>query len=215
MSTPTMQEIQAAQGTRLSERAPWETYSEELDVKMSDELAAAVQDYSTRYHDKSSSQNEEELARWKELADASADEYRWCTKEEYADIQARVGRIIHSSELINILRNKLHVRCWYREHPQQDKITLLVQRTGDVMKAPEVGCWVQAGFMPEYTVMGFDDHGVPVAERYRGWRTVLLQLIMKGVMTEEAAHRVFGRAERSCADRYNMILWGLRNTVTE
>lgn len=211
MTTPTPQQIQAAQGTRLSERAPWETYGEELDVKMSDELAAQVAEYATTYHDNSSNQNKEELARWKEENDAMMGEYRWCSEEEYADVQCRIGRIIHSSDLINILRNKLKIKCWYRAHPQEDKLTLVVMK-GDGMLPPEVGCWVKNGWMPEYTVMGFDDHGGPLAERYRGWRTCLLQLIIKGFVSEEQAHKVFGNAERGCAERYNSILYGVRNT---
>jgi hypothetical protein len=211
---PTPQEIQALQGTRLSDKAPWETYDEQMTEKLDPRLEAAVEEYSQHRHDKSSAQNEEELARWKEGNDAGAKEYQWCTPEEYADIQARFGRIIHSSELIATLRTKCKVKCWYREHPQPDKVTLVIQQ-GDGILPPEVGCWVQKGFMPEYTVMGFDDHGIPLAEKYRGWRTVLLQLILKGVLTEEKAHRIFGAAERSCAERYNSILWGFRNTYKD
>lgn len=207
MPEVTQAAIDAAQGTRKSAVNPWETYADELDVKLTPELEEQIS--ALQYYDKTSHQNEEELARWKEENDSMMGEYRWCTKEEYADIQARVGRVMHSSEFITILREKLKVKCWYREHPQEGKITLVVQK-GD--QVPEVGCWVRHGYMPEYTVMGFDDHGVPVQERYRGWRTCVLQLILKQMVTEEAAHRVFGRAERSCAERYNSVLHGVRNT---
>lgn len=216
MSVPTVTQeaIMKAQGTRLSERAPWETYNEEMELRMSERLSKQVEEYSQNYHDNSSNQNKEELARWQELNAYAAQAYQWCTPDEYADMQMRMGKIIHSSELITTLRNKLHLKCWYREHPHADKVTLVVQR-GDGMLEPEVGCWVQRGYMPEYTVMGFDQHGVPMAERFRGWRTVLLQLILKGLITEEAAHKIFGPAERECAERYNSILWGIRNTITE
>jgi hypothetical protein len=211
--TVTPEQINAAQGTRLEEKAPWETYSESLDEKLSPELEAAVAEYATHVHEgESSNQTKEEYARWKEMNDASVDEYKWCTAEEYKDIQTRMGKILHASELISMLRLKLGIKCWYRAHPHVDKLTLLVQR-GDGMIPPEIGCWVQNGYMPEYTVMGFDAHGVPLAEKYRGWRTVLLQLIIKGITTEEKAHKVFGPAERSCADRYNSILYGVRNTM--
>lgn len=203
--------IQAAQGTRKSEQNPWESY-DDLDLKLTPELEAAMEDL--RYHDKSSSQNEETLAQWKEENDSMMGEYRWCSADEYADIQARMGRIMHSDEFIRILRNQLKVKCWYREHPQEGKITLVVQK-GEGMLPPEVGCWVRHGYMPEYTVMGFDAHGVPIQERYRGWRTCLLQLILKKVVTEDAAHKVFGAAERSCAERYNSVLFGVRNTVID
>jgi hypothetical protein len=210
-STPhaTLAQVKAAQGTRNSNVNPWESYAADFDEKLSPELEAEIA--GLRYHDKSSSQNEEELARWKELNDGALGEYRWCTKEEYADVEARMGRLMHSTELINKLRNELKLKCWYREHPQEDKITLVVQRKEGLPL--EVGCWVKQGWMPEYTVMGFDDHGVPLAEKYRGWRTAILQLILKGFTTEEKAHRVFGPAERCCADRYNSVLFGVRNTI--
>jgi hypothetical protein len=208
----TPQAIQAAQGTRLQEKAPWETYDESLEIDMTPELEAAVAAYESNRYESTSSQNQEELAWRKELSDEAAKEYQWCTKEEYRDIQMRMGTIIHSSELINRLR-KIGVKCWYRDHPHADKITLLVQT--QEAAPPEVGCWVQNGYMPEYTVMGFDDHGVPLAEKYRGWRTVLLQLIIKGVLKEETAHKEFGIADKPCADRYNSILHGFRNTFKE
>jgi hypothetical protein len=210
---PTSAEINACQGTRLDQtRAPWETYSEELAIKMSPELAADVADYATRYHDTSSNQNKEELARWKEQNYDAMGEYRWCSPEEYADIEARIGRIMHHSEFVTRLK-KIGVRCALRDHPQHDKLTLLIQRNNDVLKPYEVGCWIKNGFAPEFSVMGFDDHGVPLAERYRGWRTAILQLILKQVLSEEQAHKEFGSTDRVCSGRYNSILHGIRNTV--
>lgn len=212
----TPKQIQDSQGTRLSEKAPWETYNEEMDIKMPPELEAAVMDYANNYHeDSNSQQNQEELCRQKEINEDVGDEYRWCTKEEYADIEDRMGKIIHSSELISKLRDKVGLRCWYRQHPHPDKLTLMCQRAGNVLAEPEVGCWVKNGWMPEYTVMGFDNNGVPLAEKYRGWRTALLQLILKGFITEKKAHKVFGLATRKCADRYNSVLYGVRNTRKE
>ena len=209
----TPEQIQASQGTRKEEAAPWESYADEMAVKCPPELEAAIADYAQNYHDNTSNQNKEELARQKELSEAAVDEYKWCSKEEYEDIQERIGRVLHRSELVTMLREKLKLNCWYREHPHQDKLTLLVQRTSN--DEPIVGCWVKNGYMPEYTVMGFDERGVPVAERHRGWRTVLLQLILKGLLTEEKAHAVFGKAERRCSERYNSILYGVRHRTEE
>jgi hypothetical protein len=210
MTQPTPEQVNAAQGTRLSNKAPWETYGASLDQNLTPEMAAAVAEYASHTHDDSSNESKEELARWKEGNAEVAKEYQWCTPEEYADIQMRFGRIMHSSELINKLRNECKLKCWYRQHPQSDKLTLLIDPTNGLQQ-PEVGCWVQNGYMPEYTIMGFDDHGVPLAEKYRGWRTVLLQLILKGSLTEEIAHKVFGKAVLPCSERYNSILHGWRN----
>jgi hypothetical protein len=212
----TPQAVQAAQGTRLSSKAPWETYSEELAVETTPELEAQIAEYAEhRYEGVSSNQTKEELARWKELAWDASDEYRWLSPEEYTDVEARIGRILHSSEVISLLRTRLHLKCWLRAHPQLDKLTLVVQKRGQERLPPSVGCWMKNGFMPEFSVMGFDDHGVPLAEKYRGWRTCLLQLILKGIISEDEAHKVFGATDRSCSNRYNQTLWAWRNRGPE
>lgn len=204
----TPEQIKKYQGTRSDTTAPWESYG--VEEKLTPEMESAITSYAENVHDDSSNQTKEELARWKEGNDAAAKEYQWCTPEEYHDIQARFGRILHSSTVINMLRDKCKLSCWYRTHPHADKLTLLIDQSGGTQPA-QVACWVQNGWSPEYTVMGFDDHGVPLAEKYRGWRTVLLQLIMKGALTEELAHKVFGRAVAPCAGRYNALLYNWRN----
>ena len=113
-----------------------------------------------------------------------------------------------------MFNSKAGVECFYRQHPHADKLTLVYSDSLG-MKKPEVACWVQNGWMPEYTVMGFDDHGVPLAEKYRGWRTCLLQLILKGLLTIELAHKVFGEANLPCAERYNSILHSWKNRTEE
>lgn len=208
----TPEEIAAVQGTRTKEENPWDTYM--TDPNLTPEMEAAVAEYSTHIHDDSSNQTKEELCRQKEISDEVAKEYRWCTKEEYADIQMRFGRIMSRDELITKLRNECHLKVFYRQHPHPDKLTLVYSDDAG-NKKPEVACWVQNGWMPEYTVMGFDEHGVPLAEKYRGWRTVLLQLILKGLLTERLAHKVFGEPNLPCAERYKSILHGWRHRTEE
>lgn len=194
----------------MSERAPWETYGEELDVKMSPELAQQVAEYAKRNrHESTSNQAKEELARRKEQNDETAKEYQFLHPDEYADEGPRIGRIMHSSEFITKLRDDCKLKCWYREHPQPRKVTLMVQPKPGL--PPEVACWVQEGFMPEFSIVRFDDHGVPLDERLRGWRTPLLQLIIKGLLTEHGAHDVFGEARGPASERYNSTLYGFRN----
>jgi hypothetical protein len=206
----TPEEIQALQGTRLQDKPSWQSYDDELTPEITDQaLADAVAEYAMNVHDsQGSEQNREELAMRKEWNDAAAEEYRWLRPEEYADQGARIGHIIHSSVFINDLR-KAGVKCWYRNHPQAGKITLVVQKGNE---PPKVGCWVQLGFMPELSIMNFDDHGVPLAERFRGWRTCLLQLILHGVIGEKTADATFGKpAVTEAFNRYNSTLRSFRN----
>lgn len=210
MNHPSLQEIQKTQGTRLSEKAPWETYGKEMDFdpEITPTLQKEIDEYSKRVHDDSSSQNKEELARWKEHNEEIAKEYQWVTPEEYKDEGARMGRPIHSSEFITDLQ-RAGVKCWYRSHPQKGKVTLVVQRENF---EPEVGCWAQLGWMPELSIMSFDEHHVPVAEKYRGWRTCLLQLILKSVISERKADEIFGPPKvTEQFHRYNSTLRSFRN----
>ena len=207
-SNLTPDQVKKTQGTRNKDAAPWEDYM--VEAKLSPEEESAIAAYAENVHDDSSNQTKEELCRWKEGNEAVAKEYQWCSPEEYTDIQQRFGQIMSHYDLINKLRNECKLKVYYREHPQQDRLTLLYSdEYGN--KKPEIACWVQRGWMPEYTVMRFDDHGVPLAEKYRGWRTVLLQMILKGLLTEKVAHKVFGEANLPCAERYNTILRSFRN----
>jgi hypothetical protein len=63
---------------------------------------------------------------------------------------------------------------------------------------------------PEYTVMRFNDYNVPTTEKYRGWRTALLALIMENVITEEEADRAFGPPLGEAASFYRQQLQSIR-----
>jgi hypothetical protein len=209
----TKEQIAASQGTRNSEKAPWETYNEEMDIKMPPELEAAVMDYAQNYHEESnSSQNKEELCRQKELSEETAEEYQFVKPDEYNDVDQRMGHVLSSAEFITILRNKIKIKCFYRDHPQSDKLTLLVQRKP--MDEPVVVCWVQRGWMPELSIMDFDDHGIPLAEKFRGWRTCCMQMVLKGMLTEEQINKHLGPPKQTDAyGRYNAFMQSCRTQL--
>jgi hypothetical protein len=206
----TPEQVQAMQGTRKSEKAPWETYGEQLIETLNPELEAAIAEFASHDpHGTTDSQTHEELCRVKEENDALAQTYQWLSPDEYADEGARIGAIMHSSELIKKLTQDCRLTAAYRPHPQPKRVTLLVDSTNGV-KGLEVACWVQLGYMPEFSICNFDEHGVVLQEAYRGWRTVLLQLLVKRMVTEETVTRVFGEAHGPAAQRYLQILQGFR-----
>lgn len=53
---------------------------------------------------------------------------------------------------------------------------------------------LQYPYGPEYSLMRFDEYNVPTNERFRGWRTVLLTLILNDIITEAQADKAFGPA---------------------
>jgi NTP pyrophosphatase (non-canonical NTP hydrolase) len=207
---PTAQEIKATQGTRLSEESPWDSYANELTgPNMTPELAAEVAEYALkRYADAPvSSQTQEVLAESREINEEIAKQYNWLDYKDYANQEERIGKVLHSSVFITKLR-QCGVNCFYRQHPHPDKATLLVSVNGGEL---QVAAWVQLGNMPELSMFNFDAYGTPLAEKRRGWRTVTLQLILKGLLKEDVADKVFGKPGDSPAfNRYKMTLYGWR-----
>lgn len=206
----TQEEINKLQGTRLSNKAPWETYNEEMGAeKLSPELQEQIKRYEERRHHKLSQEAEEELARQKELSDATSNPYRWVTKEEYEYVEPRIGKIIHSTVFLNMLRKECGLDCWYAAHPLKGRLKLIVNRHDG--NPPKFACWLQEGFQIEYSLMKFDEHNVPLDEKRRGWRTCLMQILLQGILSEETIERVFGKATGPASKKYNSLFYEVRN----
>lgn len=131
--------------------------------------------------------------------------YRWEYQEEFDDIEGRIGTILHENELVSRLNKLLLVSV--NPRIRRGMRGLAAMKGGRM----EYCCAMQAGYMPEYSLMNFDDHGLPTAEKYRGWRTVLLRLIMQEFIAEELAHGEFGFPTGPAGQRYRRVLWRYRN----
>lgn len=84
-------------------------------------------------------------------------------------------------------------------------------RDADGIRIPKCLTSLQWDCGPEWSLMHFDALDVPTAERYRGWRTALLQLIVNDVITEEEAERAFGRVvPNEASELYLATLQGYR-----
>jgi hypothetical protein len=51
---------------------------------------------------------------------------------------------------------------------------------------------LQYPYGPEWSLLYFNEFDVPIGEKYRGWRTALLQMILAKVLTEDEVNRAFG-----------------------
>jgi hypothetical protein len=81
----------------------------------------------------------------------------------------------------------------------------------DGSRAPKYVTSLQWDCGPEWSLMYFDAFDVPVRERYRGWRTALLRLILSDVVTEAEAERAFGRVvENAASELYRETLQSYR-----
>ncbi len=205
-------------GTSSSERAPWETYMENDPLAgCTDEQKAEIAEYSKKHHGSTSQENVEELIKQKELSRNMVKEYQFYNQDELKDGPERVGRILHCLDFLKMLETirpaylSAHVRKGLTGlavyHPKDVK-----QEDGSMKRVDwHYVCSVQVGFMHEYSSLYFDSRGLPLNEKWRGWRTVLLRLIQLGHVTEEQAKQVFGEPSPGGARRYSEQLYCFRN----
>ncbi len=192
-------------------RPRWETYADEIVGKDDPVLAKEVEEYSKKRHDgPSSQQNQEELARWKEGNWQVAKEYRFIDPADYAEFEPRKGRILNYEQFITILRDKCKLKCFYREMGHDQKLALWGFIKGET--EPIMGSWVQRPYMIEFEIPHFDDKGVVLDTKYRGWRTCLMDLRRKNLLTEEMITKVFGRAHGPASGRYNSFMQDMRHS---
>jgi hypothetical protein len=72
--------------------------------------------------------------------------------------------------------------------------------------------FIQIPYMYEWSVLRLDKNMLPDGEKFRGWRTVIAQLIIREILTEKQANRIFGRATDSAVSRrYRKSLCLFRN----
>ena len=106
--------------------------------------------------------------------------------EEFIDRKRRMGRILHHSEFIRLLRRSIP-NLIAAPGRQRNRIGLYVTRNMPREEVPDyrgnwswvevpiyVG-WIEEGLMPEYEVDLVNDIGVAIGQ-WRGWRTILLQM---------------------------------------
>lgn len=130
--------------------------------------------------------------------------YRFEHQEEVT--QERPGMLLHHSQFMYRLK-RVRPDAFFNDFSAMGRIGLNVIQDG----MPTYVTTVQLGISPEYSTMRTDEHGLPTKERYRGWRTALLHLIMGGFITEEQANRAFGEASGNEASHYLRTLWQFRN----
>jgi hypothetical protein len=52
--------------------------------------------------------------------------------------------------------------------------------------------WMDIPMMYEWSILRVDPHGLPIGEKYRGWRTVISEMVKRKVFSEQKAHQMFG-----------------------
>jgi hypothetical protein len=190
-------------------------YDDELaDPELTPQEAADLAEYERREPIESHSAMTEDLyAELKEGNTNRVANYRWDNQEELGEEHEaeRMGKAMHANELMSGLK-RCGLECGLRKTKIRQMMGLDgVVKINGVMQVTYL-CWVQVPWMPEYSVMYFDEHKLPTSEKYRGWRTVLTQLIQQGAITEADAKRVFGEPTgHMVSRRFRSQMYAIRN----
>jgi hypothetical protein len=159
---------------------------------------------------------EEHTARLRELNYGShaVKRQRWQNQEDYEDDAARVGRVMHSSDLIRTLK-KLVPRLYFVDGRIIGDISIFLtypcaQPSLDGQSFRYL-FYLPSGYMPEFSQYEFDARDIPIRESKRGWRTVLIRLITSGLLTEDVVDRTFGKALGAGGVVYRRNLYEHRN----
>ena len=170
--------------------------------------------------------------------------------EEFVDAKRRMGRVLHHSEIIERLRWMVPSLI-VAQGGQQNRVGLYVVRNVAVQDIPNypltanglshtdvpvyIG-WLELGYSPEYEIDLVDDADVAISQK-RGWRTLLLRLIMRraahckqcelnpkfhfgqkgqstSLISEQQAEEFFGYpSNEPTSNNYRRQLWEFRNGI--
>ncbi len=152
---------------------------------------------------------QETIAADKEVSDKMTRRYRMDDQEDLLNEQARKVNPVSTREFIQKLRSS-GIKCFTVDNGLSQTVGLWAYKPGTDRVIPV--CYLQIPAMVEWSVLRLDHRGLPNGESFRGWRTVEMQLIEKGIVTEDQAHEIFGRpCDGPVSRRFRKNLYWLRN----
>jgi hypothetical protein len=146
----------------------------------------------------------------REVSQLMARRYKWDDQELLLNKEARFINPISTRVFIDKLRRN-DVKCYSIElgFPPQT-VGLWAFKPGSERVLPI--CYCQIPAMVEWSILRLDKRGIPDGEAYRGWRTVVSQLIQKDILSEQKAHEIFGPpVDGPVSYRYRKTLYWFRN----
>lgn len=152
----------------------------------------------------------EQFAAQKEVSDRMAKFYQIEDQDILQNAEGRKVNAMATRDFIQKLRAN-GVKCFTIDNgfPPQTVALWAIKPGTDY---PTYICYLQVPAMYEWSVLKVDSHNVPMGEDFRGWRTVLSQLIIKDILTEARAHEIFGKPVLNKISRvYRRTLWHHRN----
>jgi hypothetical protein len=146
----------------------------------------------------------------REVSNKMALRYKMEDQELLINELARKVNPIRTRDFIEKLRNS-GIKCYTIDNgfpPATVALWAFKPRTDHVVPV----CYLQVPAMYEWSVLRLDKRGIASGEAFRGWRTVEVQLIEKGIISEDEAHEIFGRpADGPVSRRFRRSLHWFRN----
>lgn len=147
----------------------------------------------------------------KEQSDAQVASYKMEDQHILTNEVARKVNPVGTRDFIGKLR-KNGVRCFTIDNGMAGTVGLWAMKPNAI--EPTYVCFLQIPAMYEWSLLRLDEHGLPAGERFRGWRTVVSQLIVKKILSEKRAHEIFGKPTESInGRRYRETLFNFRNGI--
>lgn len=148
----------------------------------------------------------------KEASDRQVQEFKAQDQDILTNYESRYVNPMATRDFIKKLRDN-GIKCFTIFAGQPFQVGLWVVSPTLTGGRPKYICYLQIPAMIEWSILNLDGHGLPNGEMYRGWRTVLAQLIKKEVLSEKKAHQIFGKPTESFVSRrYNRSLYYIRNS---
>lgn len=167
---------------------------------------------------------EEHLYRQREMNFSAASNQRWGKDQlDFMDDDARRVGYLHHSDFIRKLNNISQYKLYIRDGNFVGDLAIYkvferIKYEYGMYRAAKLDpdrptfqylCYMPLGYSPEFSVIEFDHRAVPLREKERGWRTVLLKLIKSGVVIEADVNKEFGYpvGPGSIAYRRDLFRW--------
>jgi hypothetical protein len=99
-----------------------------------------------------------------------------------------------TGRLIKVQKERTHGRIWLADNAINGRVGVsawIVDKDTGLRTRRQVTT-LQFPYGPEWSLLYFDQYDVPITEKFRGWRTAMLHMILANVVTEDEVNRAFG-----------------------
>ena len=152
----------------------------------------------------------ESFAAEKEISNKMASVYKWDDQDMLTNEVARKVNKISTIDFMEKLKNN-GIKAVVMDNRMRGTVGLWAQPPNRTDRLRYV-CFLQVPAMYEWSILRLDAHGIPDGEKFRGWRTVAVQLVEKEIITEQQCHKIFGvPSPNVISARYFRTLWEKRN----